>query len=98
PPLSTPLPYTTLFRSLINFHLRLYDCYMTESKWGLLIVVTVLGHLNFGLFVLTFHLCVHSASTVTMIYLYVTKMLFTVFNRVDRDRKSTRLNSSHVSI
>ena len=70
---------------LVNFHLRLYDCYIAEEpKWGLLIVVTVLGHLNFGLFVLTLHLCVHSASTVMVIYLHVTKMLFTGFDRVDR--------------
>src|SRR5699024_49261 len=52
--------------------------------WGLLIVVAVLGHLNFGLLVLTIHLCFHSASTVMIIYFNVTKMLFTGFDRVDR--------------
>src|SRR5690606_25280034 len=38
---------------LVNFYLRLYDCYITEEpKWKLLIMVTVLGHLSFGLFLL----------------------------------------------
>src|SRR5699024_5919747 len=70
---------------LVNFHLRLYDYYIEEeSKWGLLIVVAVLGHFSFGLFVLTVHLCIHSAATLMMIYLSVTKMLFAGFDRVDR--------------
>src|SRR5690625_7872653 len=70
---------------LIIFYLRLYDFYIAEApKWDQLIVVTIFGHLNFALFVLTFHLCVHGVSTVLMIGLNVTKILFAGFDRVNR--------------
>src|SRR5207302_6406114 len=87
PPRSTLFPYTTLFRSL-----------MPEYQWQVIICCYIIGHICFGFawFVNSKNLARKSMSCCSTDPLLA--LIALAFARVRRDRKSTRLNSSHVKI
>src|SRR5690606_41491699 len=93
PPSSTLFPYTTLFRSIYTlFKKYLYICPPTIARRG-----SNIGHslhsvnLFFNWNDYTFQNCFGTGSCIIGSYLYCGGSNI-------RDRKSTRLNSSHVKI
>src|SRR5699024_12501247 len=84
PPLSTLslFPYTTLFRSIFFFYLFLYRKFIFENNAMLLLVLLAMSLI-----------CVGSALVYNLenVSAYIVPVAIA-------DRKSTRLNSSHVSI
>src|SRR3989475_12110658 len=94
PPRSTLFPYTTLFRST---HLR----WMWTTHLGHYIPLTWmtlgLDYLLWGMNPVGYHLTsllLHAANAV--VFFFVVRRLLT--RALPRDRKSTRLNSSHSQI
>src|SRR5207249_10667084 len=97
-PWSTPFPYTTLFRSKVNEKLAL-QCWknnICETGTGGKITVGEAdgfgGNVARQLFKMEFILQ-------ALTYPQIGKIIYTDANlNTQKDRKSTRLNSSHVSI
>src|SRR5439155_17687265 len=86
PPRSTLFPYTTLFRSLKT--IKLMDDRVANPLYGLLALSGLLMVFTAGLPLTTRWIA-------AAIVLYVIAIVF-AFTQIDR--KSTRLNSSHVAI
>src|SRR5207249_10677001 len=94
-PLATLFPYTTLFRSLRHVIARVAtDSHTTRLAWVFEQAVTSLDHDQPP------SVCLDDADNIT--HLHVIRLSGSISHRgaehTTQDRKSTRLNSSHVSI
>src|SRR5207249_7482114 len=88
PPTSTPFPYTTLFRSVFASVLPGKNAAICHDRLRKVLVHEVLTEVN-----AMAHPLVRDAAGKLLV-----ETKFKVKLGIKRDRKSTRLNSSHVSI